>query len=1743
MALPSSGSEIKISAIYNNQQDTSGTPSAGTNISLDSLSDSFGANASIVGDLDGNGINNQSSDRDVLTGNEDKLGHFWGSNFPGNFTTIILYKGAPTSTTLSSAGNQLVEGESLGVFAAHETHDGDDQLTFTVVKNDGSAVGGSSNSGVTGTENDNSIGQYTFDNVLDINDEDNESLKLRLTDSNNSFDTNFSDAFTYRRQIAGGSLSFATQKVDNAGDSVNDLTPSPSVSTGTLVSSSFTSGTAVTAGDGGTMTVTLSDSTPDNGEGILEIANTPGVVQVAMKLFGNPVGTRNVINSVTANVNVEYNRAISNVGRTPQNVNTGGTVTVSAHSKGANGLLFVLGVDDDNTSANMLQSSTKNVDSRYVEDTSQTHTFTLNHSSPNSSTSKETLFPKAKYSSGTAATTAGSAIFLFPNLIYATSGDKSVNVNGSAQAFAASLTSGHNAGMTISSNFNGSTQSGFGGSLTLTPGTANGSYTISYAGTADSSQTNNQTDTFLVIPLVSLVEDNSATTADVLGSYSSGLTPTGHTQTNLAFTATATGDTIQFNWTAPSDFTTTAGGGTGQSFLQGNFGAGSSGITYTFQCNVSGNGATSTTQSINISATVLSQQALTNLTTDSQTVRRAASNDLGVNFTSTNMAKADIIMCFASVGSGNEESHADSHTLSATNGQTLINTKNTATAQSFDYNVPDVGVNKLGLYDIYVRDEDSSGEHLPDARTSTSQDVVVIDKAPTDPGNFSTTSGGYSGDQAIVWSASTYAAKYKVFKATSEGGSYSHVGTPTSNSFTITADSNNTLDFFYKVQAQNDNSAVETNGGPPTADESSGFNGARQYTIFPVGANTKNVIANNNQLVRTSFNNSTSTSFTFNDPTNETDTASIVSYAYSLTTNPGGATLNNTSSQNAQFVAGSASDSTGTGVVQLITTLEGGNDSDTTCTSTSNVLVKHYPKITASSSFPNPTKKNLTTISPTSITYQGYRNNGTDMTITFRIVRTGTSTVINDEGEVTVSDSSIVDSDITPVSINDLVCNLGIITGTLGSGNQATLQAKFNNNNTAQDPDPGFEDLDTVVVRVPQTLTLYVGRVSSAGTTFTGAHNSAEEAFLDSSIPANNDVVIFPATSGAPAQGEDLFVLQGDGGLSPANGNNKYMKIYQIDGLNGSVNSDVIRIATDGQISEYYDFADVPPLAATSISTSQSTTNVTLSDVGNPSDFTFGSGGQTITLTSKQTTKSVTVSWTDNSTINDSYSVIFNGTTSSGNAGTATSKTFTSITNGSYSAPTVNAIRGTSTTSANGSSVTVNNDANLFIQAKVYKSLFTGIFVWNEEYTQNITFTTNATSFTLDGITIDPPRDSSRLGSGVTYNSASTPTGTDQYQIRLVVRKDSYSGTVLQESNPFNVSMNTTMAFNNNAGALNVSVNNGADFHYFGGTSIDNASGTGEWTNSDTINQYLEITDGSNFRTKTNGVSLSVNHTTYGTSDGINRYYFKLLDQASTTTSGTSGWSNQVFTVASNNIATFDSTNDKLFIVFAAGASTDSSSGTDTIVMTASAVGYDSDSFTLGLSVDAPSGGGTGGGDPCFPYGTKIWMADGTWKNIEDLSINDKVKSYDLSSDDQPSTDKVSTYLGYKWDGMTGKLAESTVVQKTEDYYYDHYELTLENGEVITATYEHPLFVKRTTPDGDTGKNKIEYRWVRIYHIDKEFDEVMTIGGTAVGITDLTYNVGEEIFVHIGVEDIDNYFIKTGDSTYIAHNAGGKGGD
>ena len=51
-----------------------------------------------------------------------------------------------------------------------------------------------------------------------------------------------------------------------------------------------------------------------------------------------------------------------------------------------------------------------------------------------------------------------------------------------------------------------------------------------------------------------------------------------------------------------------------------------------------------------------------------------------------------------------------------------------------------------------------------------------------------------------------------------------------------------------------------------------------------------------------------------------------------------------------------------------------------------------------------------------------------------------------------------------------------------------------------------------------------------------------------------------------------------------------------------------------------------------------------------------------------------------------------------------------------------------------------------------------------------------------------------------------------------------------------------------------------------------------------------------------------------------------------------------------------------------------------------------------GFSIYSAREGDTGGngGTSCFPAGTKILMADGTYKNIEDVKVGDEIESYDL---------------------------------------------------------------------------------------------------------------------------------------------------
>lgn len=75
---------------------------------------------------------------------------------------------------------------------------------------------------------------------------------------------------------------------------------------------------------------------------------------------------------------------------------------------------------------------------------------------------------------------------------------------------------------------------------------------------------------------------------------------------------------------------------------------------------------------------------------------------------------------------------------------------------------------------------------------------------------------------------------------------------------------------------------------------------------------------------------------------------------------------------------------------------------------------------------------------------------------------------------------------------------------------------------------------------------------------------------------------------------------------------------------------------------------------------------------------------------------------------------------------------------------------------------------------------------------------------------------------------------------------------------------------------------------------------------------------------------------------------------------------------------------------------------------------------------------------PCFVAGTKITLADGSIKNIEDVKPGDLVSTFDLKS---------NTIVNNEVNSVYSKKVNVTV------------EYTFENGEVLKCTLDHPIYV------------------------------------------------------------------------------------
>jgi len=146
-------------------------------------------------------------------------------------------------------------------------------------------------------------------------------------------------------------------------------------------------------------------------------------------------------------------------------------------------------------------------------------------------------------------------------------------------------------------------------------------------------------------------------------------------------------------------------------------------------------------------------------------------------------------------------------------------------------------------------------------------------------------------------------------------------------------------------------------------------------------------------------------------------------------------------------------------------------------------------------------------------------------------------------------------------------------------------------------------------------------------------------------------------------------------------------------------------------------------------------------------------------------------------------------------------------------------------------------------------------------------------------------------------------------------------------------------------------------------------------------------------------------------------------------------------------------------------------------------------------------------GPCCFPAGTKITMADGSYKNIEDVRIGDKVLSYDTESDSLSS-----------W---TVRILSRPI--------HPVYEI---NNGLLSATLEHPLFVKKQdektcwaacTPMDNAVRGMKE----EIQKLETG-DKLLSSGGEWIEITDIS-NISEPVQTY-------NILSFSGRNTYYANN-------
>ena len=144
----------------------------------------------------------------------------------------------------------------------------------------------------------------------------------------------------------------------------------------------------------------------------------------------------------------------------------------------------------------------------------------------------------------------------------------------------------------------------------------------------------------------------------------------------------------------------------------------------------------------------------------------------------------------------------------------------------------------------------------------------------------------------------------------------------------------------------------------------------------------------------------------------------------------------------------------------------------------------------------------------------------------------------------------------------------------------------------------------------------------------------------------------------------------------------------------------------------------------------------------------------------------------------------------------------------------------------------------------------------------------------------------------------------------------------------------------------------------------------------------------------------------------------------------------------------------------------------------------------------------------CFPAWTKVTMADGSKKNIEDVEIWDTVLSYNTDTNTN------------EWN-----VVQQTLVHT--DNIHEMYEITV-NWSILKVTDAHRFYVKKSL-------NANNFDWIEAKDL-KIWDMLFMSNGNLVKIENIKHYNNKETVYNLEVKGNHNYYV---DRWYLVHNTKG----